>query len=380
MKRILTATAVTICSTGVVFAGGIDRSGQPIDILFKDGNYGEVSVVHTTPEVGGSDLPQSPPGFPFSYDSGQSYKNATDDFTSYGFGIKYDVNDRLTLALTGAEDFGSDIEYEDEPGSLLGGTLALADTYTLRLLARYSFTENWSVHGGIRRSVASGNIKLGGLAYGQVNGYEVELDDDVGYGYLVGAAYEIPDIALRIAVTYNSKIRHDFKSTETLNGTSLGSSDATNVDTPQAVNVDFQTGIAENTLLFGGIRWAEWSEFRIAPENFEALTGTGLVSLEDTTTYTLGVGRRFTEKFAASASVIYENAGDDLVSPLAPTNGLIAVALGASYLVNNVEISGGVRYAWLGDAKPETGTPDVARADFTDNTAVSIGLKLGYYF
>jgi hypothetical protein len=58
----------------------------------------------------------------------------------------------------------------------------------------------------------------------------------------------------------------------------------------------------------------------------------------------------------------------------------MGVALGASYRTGPVELSGGVRYTWLGDAKPETGTPDVARANFSDNDAVSVGLKLGYYF
>lgn len=402
MYRLVTAAALTAAAAGAATAGGIDRSGQPVGIIFKDGNYVEFGVSHTSPTVGGKDIPQSPPGFPFPYDSGARYDDVADAFTSYSFGGKYDINDRLSIAITGAEDFGADIFYPDPAGSLLGGTSAEADTYALTLMARYKFTENWSVHGGLRRDTAEGTIKLNGLAYGGptiidpgtggvisrgASGYKVELENDVAYGYLVGGAYEIPEIALRLAVTYFSPIEHEFGTRETIpvrlgspagpDLTTTSNSKDTKVRTPEAVNIDFQTGIAEDTLLFANVRWADWSEFRIKPEKL----GRDLVELNDTTTYTLGVARRFTERFAASASFIYEPEDNDrLISPLAPVNGFKAIALGASYRVDNVEIAGGVRYTWLGDSEPETGTPDVARASFTDNEAVSVGIRVGYYF
>lgn len=375
MLRAMIAATACAGTAGAAFAGGIDRAGQRVDILFKDGNYAEASLANTSPDVTGTDVRSLLP-------VQNSYDNVAGDFTSFGFGVKVDANEQLSLALTGAEDFGSDIVYDGDPTrSMLGGTRAIADTYSLTLMARYALDENFSLHGGVRRDVADGTIKLSGLAYGRVSGYKVRLGESVGYGYLLGGAYERPDIALRLAVTYNSKIRHDFKTTETLNGGTLGSSDKTAVDTPQSINVDFQTGIAENTLLFANIRWAEWSEFKIEPEKFKAATGTGLVTLEDSTTYTVGVAHRFTDEFAASASFIYEpEQSDDLVSPLAPTNGFTAVALGASYRVDNIELSGGIRYTWIGDARPETGTPDTARAVFNDNDAISVGVKVGFYF
>jgi len=72
---------------------------------------------------------------------------------------------------------------------------------------------------------------------------------------------------------------------------------------------------------------------------------------------------------------------DDLVSPLSPTNGSYTFTVGGKYDLNeNVAISGGVSYAVLGDARPETGTPDIARANFEDNDAVGVGIKIGYKF
>lgn len=380
MKKIMTVAVLTATAAANAHAGGIDRAGQNTDIIYKPGTYGEVSFSSTMPSVSGNDLPLATAAGTFN--SGASYDSAADDFNSFGFGFKHDVTERFSLALTGQEDFGSDIAYGGDPRRTnLGGTSAEANTYALALIGRFKLNENISFHAGVRRDTADGTIRLSGLAYGRASGYEVRLSEDVGYGYLIGGAYEIPEIAFRVAVTNNSKIRHDFGTAETLNGQSLGSSEATDVDTPHSVNIDLQTGIAENTLLFGSIRWAEWSEFKIEPQRFKALTGSGLVSLDDSTTFEVGLGHRFTDSFSASASFIYEDGGsDDLVSPLAPTNGLMAVTLGGAYRIGAAELSGGVRYNWLGDAKPETGTPDTARASFANNNAVSVGVKLGYYF
>ena len=110
-----TAVSVTVCATAAAQAGGIDRYGQNVDILFKDGNYAEVSYNSTTPSVTGYDLPQSPPGFPVTLDTGAKYSNVAHDFGTVGFGFKYDVNDSLALALIGGEDYGADILYGGDP-------------------------------------------------------------------------------------------------------------------------------------------------------------------------------------------------------------------------------------------------------------------------
>ncbi len=49
----------------------------------------------------------------------------------------------------------------------------------------------------------------------------------------------------------------------------------------------------------------------------------------------------------------------------------------ARYDINErVGITGGIRYTDLGDAFAETGTPDTARADFSGNSALTVGFRL----
>ena len=45
-----------------------------------------------------------------------------------------------------------------------------------------------------------------------------------------------------------------------------------------------------------------------------------------------------------------------------------------------MKITTGINYTKLGDAQPETGTPDVARANFTGNSALGVGVRVGFSF
>lgn len=368
MRHLLLTVGALALTGSAAMAGGLDRSGQSVSPIFEPGKYAELSFGLIRPNVDGNDVAAFGGGY--SGDVGGNY-------SLLGFAYKQDFNDKLSFAVIGDQPFGADVVYG--AGSVaLGGTSAQAKSYALTGIMRYKFDGGFSAHAGLRAQRAEGQIDLRGLAYGGVNGYSVDLAPDMGYGYLVGVAYEKPEIALRVALTYNSAVKHEFDTVETLGGV-IGTS-PTEVETPQSVNLDFQSGIAKDTLIFGSIRWAEWSEFQINPPTFTTLTGSGLVDLDNTVTWTLGVGRRFNENWAASLSFQYEKEGDPLVSPLSPTNGRMGVTLGTSYTKDNMKISVGINYTKLGDASPETGTPDVARANFTDNHSVGIGFKIGYSF
>ncbi|MDB6176015.1 outer membrane protein transport protein [Paracoccus sp. Z330] len=377
MKIAYSGIAALLVSTAPVFAGGIERAPQSLSALFEEGNYAELSFGAADPTVEGTDT------------LGVSTGDVANGYGFFGLAYKHQFNQNLSGVLIVEQPYGADLTYESAltGGSpLLGGTAVDVDSTTYTALLRYKFDNNMSFHGGIRGSYADGNVTLDGAAYGAVAGYNVDLDGAWGVGYVVGAAYEIPEYAARISLTYHSKIDHDFDTTETgpLIPTPIGDlplldgDSTTTVSTPEAVNLEFQTGVAADTLVFGSVRWVNWSEFLVDPQNFTAVTGEGLVELEDTTTYTIGVGRQFTEAWAGSAAFTYEPEGDDLVSPLAPTNGRMGITLAAIYTMDNMKITTGINYSKLGDAMPETA--DTARASMEDNDLWGIGVRVGYSF
>lgn len=389
MKRIATTLSLIACS-GAASAGGIDRSGQNIGVLFETGRYAEFALGYSRPDISGTDMPLG------DYQGGNFSGDVADNFTQVGLAFKADINEKLSYAVIFDQPFGADVDYGTGSANLatpFGGTTAEAKAYALTTLLRYKFDERFSVHGGLRAQKADGHIALRGNAYSAFGNYDVELSPDWGLGYVVGAAYEIPEIALRVALTYQSEIEHDFDTFETgvpaigPDGLEfLAVRDGTDVKTPRSLNLDFQSGIMADTLLFGQVRWVKWSEFKVNPTGFAAaeagfgLPPEGLIALDNTITYTLGIGRKFNETWSGAASVSYERKDEHKVSPLAPTNGRIGMTLAAIYTQDNMKITTGVNYTALGRSEPETGTPDQARADFRDNDAVSVGVKVSFSF
>ncbi|MGB1235961.1 MAG: hypothetical protein ACPG5U_09515, partial [Planktomarina sp.] len=169
--------------------------------------------------------------------------------------------------------------------------------------------------------------------------------------------------------TYFSEIDHDLPTTD-----GAGNS-VTTVTTPSAWNLDFQTGVAEGTLVFGSIRRANWGDTTVAPAG---AGGTNLLSLSSGNRFTLGVGRTITENFAMSATLSYEASSGEMVSPLAPTDGNTGITIGGRYQMDNVIFSGGVNYTKLGDATIQTG--GTARGTFSDNSAKGFGFSVAYEF
>ncbi len=369
MKKTMLAAGVLAASATVASAGGIDRSGSGLGVLFEKGRYAELSFGSVNPTVSARDVAAQPTG------------DVAETYTQIALSYKYDINDKLSFGLVIDQPFGADVFYA-ATSPVLGGTTAIAKATAVTGLLRYKFTDAFSAHVGIKAQRSEAFIRLQGAGYGALSGYTVNLDSDVAPGYVVGVAFEKPEIAMRVALTYNSEVKHKFNTIENglpgplaaLNGVPS----TTTVTTPQSVNLDFQSGVAKDTLVFGQIRWVDWSNLKLTPQGFGLATGGGsLINLEDTITYSLGVGRKFNDTWAGSLSVSYETKGNTNVSPLAPTAGRLGVTLAGVYTNDNMKVTAGINYTKLGNATAVTAGPV---ANFADNSSVGIGIKVGWSF
>ena len=79
--------------------------------------------------------------------------------------------------------------------------------------------------------------------------------------------------------------------------------------------------------------------------------------------------------FSGSISLGYEAAQGGLSTNLGPTDGYTSRQIGGQYTQGNMKLLGGVRYVLIGDA-----TTELVGADFADNSAIAVGLKVGYRF
>lgn len=402
--------AFGICSTSAS-AAGLDRSFQSVSSIF--GSQGaSFSFALVNPKVHGSDALGN------TYEVGQSYSNVALSYTQ-------ELTDKFTLGVIVDQPFGADVSYNNSPAtSVLGGTGADLSSEALTIVGKYKFGDRISVFGGAKFQQVRASVDLNGIAYrnaipvagvaraagvdsallgaalqgdpaaqaalgaalptlaGQVaaqqanfdaGGYRFNMDTDDSVGFLMGAAYEIPDIALRFSATYHFEIDHTSNTVENLGA--ISQSGTVDYKTPQSLNLEFQTGIAPNTLLLASYRWTDFSEVDVVPD----LLGSDLVNLDDGHRFTLGVARRFNESLVGSVTVSYEPTGDDdLVSPLGPTDGLWGISVAGRYSTENMNLSGGINYSVLGDARPEVG--GTAVANFSDNSSLAVGFKAEFTF
>lgn len=363
MRNRWTGAAALALSVTAAHAGGVERSDQSVTVLFQKGNYAELSLGSVSPNISGSIA-----GAPVhSGDMAKRYSRA-------GAAIKYDLDDKISLALIYDQPYGADVAYSAGGIYPLRGTTATLDTDSFTLLGRYKFTDRFSLHGGVRYQTMKAESFVNA-----VNNYQVVGEKDDRFGQVIGGAYEVPDIALRVSLTYNSRIKHKIDTRETFGfGAVVTPASVTEVDSPESVNLEFQTGVAAKTLVFGGVRWVNWTEFVLDPVQYRGATGRPFLSYEDDTyTYTLGVGHKFTDAWTGSLMATYEKENNGFNSNLGPTDGKIGLTLGARHTSGPVAISGGVNYTWIGDAKTRLGA---ATTSFKNNDAVGVGVKVGYSF
>ena len=293
-----------------------------------------------------------------------------------------------------------------------GNTKVKVDTQNISMIFGFQPIANLNFYGGGVYQTIKGNVSLRGQAYSLYNGYDANIKETGGVGWLAGAAYQIPDIALKASVTYRSEIDHDVNINEsipTLGALALlgddgvaaakaiaAASGKTTITTPQSVNIDLQTGIMANTIAFANLRWVNWKDFSIQPLKFGKVSqaigglvnrpnGFNLVEYsDDQYTVTAGVGRKINDLWSGTVAVGWDSGAGNPVSTLGPTEGYWNVGLGVQYSPTPATfIAGGVKYFWLGDAKAQTGAQsggDTYVAEFKDNNAIAYGLKIGYRF
>ena len=369
LNKIYSAILLSTLPLTPAFAAGLDRSGQSISVFLQPGNYAEAGISVLDPTVKSSQL------------------NVTDMAEDYYFpsaAIKVQATEHISLGLLYDQPFGADAMYSLEQSMFtngIEGTKVEVETHNLTALIGYQPTENWNFYAGPVWQTVEADINLRGAAYQGLSGYNIKVHEEEAFGWLAGFAYQIPEIALKAAVTYRSEIKHKAKSVETHKlMPMLNVESQLDAITPQSVNIDFQTGVAANTLAFANIRWVHWDQFAVTPKFLNSASGNNLIDYsDDQWSATVGVGRKFNSHWSGSASVGYDSGAGNPVTTLGPTEGYWSVGLGGQYSpAENYFIQAGVKYFWLGDATARTGTTDVG--EFEDNYALGYGLKIGYRF
>lgn len=426
LKYLSTAMVLaTLPATGA-FAAALDRSGQSMSAFFQPGNYFEAGLSVLDADVSGT-TKANYPNAALPLLSNTSVGEMADSYQFAHAALKLQLADQLSFGLIYDQPFGAKATYSTDtaklPAALPGAAAALqgqgafhngtqgtsveVETQNLSMILGFQPNKNLNFYAGPVYQTVKGNIQLRGTAYGgsaTFGGYNADIKETGDIGWLAGAAYQIPEIALKASVTYRSEIKHSTDTKESFSSLGLFAglnaipAKETDITTPQSVNLDLQTGIMADTVAFANVRWVNWKDFAVRPYKFGVAStqaavvastgkkdGFDLVAYtDDQWSVTTGVGRKLNEHWAGNVSVGWDSGAGNPVTTLGPTEGYWNVGLGIQYSpAPNYFIAGGVKYFWLGDAKAQAAsqfdTPNYV-AEFEDNNAIAYGLKLGYRF
>ncbi|WP_394689265.1 transporter [Hoeflea sp.] len=342
MTAAVLAAGVSVVSAAQ--AGGFDRGGVNIDLLFDESRFAtEAAVTLVTPQreitnvARGTNsaavfVPTAAPATAASLD-------VDSDFAVPRLGAKLQLVDNLDCLASYGQPIGADAGYGLNNAYSPTAVAFSIDTNDYGLTCSYKFAAG-------ETSLGKGQIRIiGGVSYQELDGFlsrQSFLDfanlgiNNVGgvtntsgvgrfniggeaWAWRIGAAYEIPEIAFRASLVYSSK--YDYDLTGTQNNTGFGAvipgsqivPISATTEIPQSLEFKIQSGVAENTLAFFGVKWQEWGKLGIIPIVGGVSPATGLATnlsfdplYRDGWTVTGGMARRINEKVSVLGAVTWD--------------------------------------------------------------------------
>jgi len=421
LKRGVLATVAGLLLASAAQAGGLERGGYNIDLLFDPSDYAaEGTATYVNPQrklknvrdtdtadsnalaetFGGGDLNDRP--------------NSVDDTESYWaprIGFKAALGDSVDCMADYSQPWGAHLN----PGENWAGANANIETKVE--------SDNYAATCSYKWNMGAGYLRIiGGVFYQEVGGFKERLVqdytgfpppfsslsgvgridlEDSGWGWRAGVAYEIPEYAMRASLVYNSAVDlDDLRGTIDLsqvaflipglgivNGTKYGVHGSASM--PDSLELKLQTGIAPGWLAFGSVKWTDWSQLQVLKfEPDEPGLGRFGTSLDflyrDGWTITGGIGHKFNDQWSGAVSLTWDRGTSHGYGAQTDT---WTVGTGVSYTpTQNVELrlAGVVGVMTSGSSRAVTYQGEVIGGDVSydfDNDfvgAVSTSLKVKF--
>jgi long-chain fatty acid transport protein len=197
--------------------------------------------------------------------------------------------------------------------------------------------------------------------------------DSHDWGWRAGIGYEIPEYAFRTQLLYRSGTSHEGSSTGSLPAFGRSVPVSASGELPQSVELKAQTGVAPGWLVFGSVKWTDWSVLDTLDLNLGGQKFSNYYYWRDGISVTGGVGHQFTDRISGAVTLAYDrgvSTGWDLY--------------GDQYTVG---LTGAVKDDWGGEWKASVAAAYLASAQETkyapgQNSSSKgtwgYGLQIGY--
>jgi long-chain fatty acid transport protein len=304
--------------------------------------------------------------------SGGDGGNAGDFIPAGSLAYVYSVNPKLKLGISAASFFGLGIDYDDDWAGRYYVQKGEFLTFAVNPGIGYRINKWLSLGGGAtvlyakleQKTAINNQLTDPGSPDGQI---KVD-DDDVGYGFNLGALIE-PREDTRFSVTYRSEVEVEFNVKPDISGLGpnfralLDLLGVTNdkldleMQLPQEVLVSGYYDLTDKLALVGSVGWQDWSEFGKTTVTVQSITPTSFEAdrnFKDTWHAAIGARYRFAEPWLWSVGFAYDSSpvDDEDRTPDMPLDRQIRLGTGLQYDWNqNVTVGAAYTYIDLGEAE-----------------------------
>ena len=337
IKTTVACLLATCAFTSLASAGGLERGGYNIDLLFDDGRFtAESGVVYVAPSrklknVTDTDTTNVPGGGNLGAFGYSDSTTETENYWIPRVGVKAELFDGFDCLADYSQPWG----VHTKPGADWAGANDNIETKV--------YSDGYGLTCSYKFDLGPGKLRIiGGGFYQDIGGFKERLVlapeiisgagltgtgvgrlnlETSGYGWRIGAAYEIPEYAMRVSLVYNSEVKLD-DITGTLDLSQIpGAINPANTllglvtpvygssAMPETIELKLQSGIAPDWLAFGSVKWTDWSQLQSIPFYAKGTT-TEVTSLDlayrDGWTVSGGLGHKFTDQWSGAASVTWD--------------------------------------------------------------------------
>lgn len=368
IRAVLVGAAMAVTVTSAAQAGGFGRGTADTEILFEPGNFAAragVTFVNPSRKFSAHPVP------------GLAGKDYTESYAIPSVAFKAQLFDPLSCAATYTQPYGGNVNYE---GRLTPGKLTekfRVDEYALTCAVKFGVGPgNFYVLGGAfaeRFDYDRVNSVIPGVANA-----DLRLSGS-DYGYRLGIAYDVPEIALRTQLLYRSSTSYGADGDFSIPALGVATGAFGEGNLPQSLELKVQSGIAPGWLAFGSVKWTDWSVQQaliVSVPGFPPANSEDTYNWKDGWTVTGGVGHAFNDRISGLASLSWDkgvNTGWDHSSDT------WTVALGGSVKDTwGGEFRGGVGVSYLTSATQEFGDNAGSVVDSGWAYALNVGYKLSF--
>ncbi|WP_449414558.1 OmpP1/FadL family transporter [Ochrobactrum teleogrylli] len=389
----ISCIAAVLCGRAVVaHAGAFETSSQDFDILFEQGNAVDTSAIYVAPQrrltkIGGSVASDTNGGI--NPATGRPFEKGIEEAKGLWvpkISAKFDLTSDLACAAQYRQPWGIDTD------------AGIETVHSYTSIEQKITSNDYGVNCAYRFDAgAMGYFRiLGGVSYQELRGQQTRMvphfsrnpdgipgspfraasldADDQSFGWRIGAAYEIPEYAIRASIVYQSAVKYGLEGTvdnlilNPITGRGEPIDVSSDVATPQSVEFKFQGGITPGWLAFGSVEWMDWSSVTsvdfVAADSAVLPIGTRVTSLnlyyQDGWTLRGGVAHTFDNHWSLDGTLTWDRGTS---TGLTTQTDLWLFSLGAGYKPSDqVEFRLAGAAGWLVSGKVDTTLADGERS------------------